>query len=840
MPLWHRNCTTRSRAGLAGVSLLLAAFAPVAARAAITVFQAQVTPTSVVYTVGADSSGVLDVYHDRATPPGAGAHGDASAAVSAATAVTFTWPNVPDGIYRSYVQHRVNPSDSSEVGQVVGPLEVVVGPDLIFCPLPSGQPDVTCSLAGNLMHWTARVCNVGGRSAGTFRVGFWWDSPTPPAVGSREDLFASVNGLPPIWDVDTWPPCYDDSGPWGSFVPYLLCADRGEQPQCCPEVTVTSEPLSNKLYNSWAMVDSADFQSEPNEQNNLAGPYSIDLALPDLAVKVFSATITAGAISYRVTVCNVGTAKAQQFYVDVYSNRKTAPRIGTPGDLIQSVPSLAPDACVDLTFLRPGAADGVYQSWVLADADGYLVEPDTVNNRSGPLEVKVVAGDYCVDADGDGFGVGGACTGPQDCDDSDPAVHPRAAEICGNGKDDNCNLTVDDGCPGVDCADLDGDGWPTGPDCVVQDCNDSDPEVYPHAAEVCGDGKDNDCNGIVDDGCPGRACVDRDQDGYGVGDGCPGPQDCDDRDPHTHPGAPEICGDGKDNNCNGIVDDGCAGCVDDDGDGYGVGDGCGPLLQRDCDDNDPLTHPGAPEICGDHKDNNCNFSVDDGCPSVDCSDQDGDGWPAGPDCNQGWVDPDDDDPTTYPGATEICGDGKDNNANGTVDDGCPGVQCFDLDGDNWPAGPDCNQEYVDCDDDDVSVHPKRRGGEICGDGIDNDCNGVIDDGCRTCEDRDKDGFFSGPDCPLTTPQDCDDSDSRIYPGARVHAAGGKDSNCDGVISQEERASAGGACDCGGGGAATDGGADRVMVLSLLAFGAFGRLQQPRRRPRREHEPTEWS
>jgi hypothetical protein len=46
-------------------------------------------------------------------------------------------------------------------------------------------------------------------------------------------------------------------------------------------------------------------------------------------------------------------------------------------------------------------------------------------------------------ADQDGDGVRWC----EDCDDGNAAVHPGAAEICGNGADDNCNGQVDEGCP---------------------------------------------------------------------------------------------------------------------------------------------------------------------------------------------------------------------------------------------------------------------------------------------------------------------------------------------------------------------------------------------------------
>lgn len=139
---------------------------------------------------------------------------------------------------------------------------------------------------------------------------------------------------------------------------------------------------------------------------------------------------------------------------------------------------------------------------------------------------------------------------------------------------------------------------------------------------------------------------DNDGDGYGAGASTsfcenPGPGwatndlDCDDSDPHIHPGALEIIADGKDQDC-----DGAEICYqDNDNDGWrtdetvisidisctGPGLALASLQSGDCDDSDPDVNPGATEIC-DSIDNNCNFQVDCDDPScvdcdqVDCSD----------------------------------------------------------------------------------------------------------------------------------------------------------------------------------------------------------------------------
>ena len=184
-------------------------------------------------------------------------------------------------------------------------------------------------------------------------------------------------------------------------------------------------------------------------------------------------------------------------------------------------------------------------------------------------------------------------------------------------------------------------------------------------------------------------------------------------------------------------------------------------------------------------------------------DEDGDGYLAAEDC-------DDADASAFPGAEEIC-DGIDNDCDDEVDEGAVDASIWyaDTDGDGEGDAdaavaacevPDGHvADASDCDDTDPAVSSAAE--ETC-DGIDNDCDGDVDepdavDAVRWFGDSDADGFGDADRSEVACEQpvgfvaddtDCNDQSDASYPGAQ-EVCDGLDNDCNGETDEDASADA---------------------------------------------------
>ncbi len=363
----------------------------------------------------------------------------------------------------------------------------------------------------------------------------------------------------------------------------------------------------------------------------------------------------------------------------------------------------------------------------------------------------------CLDLDGDGAGVGAKCA-LNDCDESSAQIRPGAVEVC-NGKDDNCDGQEDNnlGTPPL-CEKQSGvcqgsrktcggpAGWLPCTTATYAAWN----SAYEEVETLC-DGKDNDCNGILDDPFASnlqKICV------VGVGECrragftvCNATHDgveC-----NAIPGSPtsELCNE-KDDDCDGIVDNGF------DGKGSLCFAGLGACLRAGiytCSADGWAIEcnavPGTPttEVCNGI-DDNCNGTPDDGvtASAPNCANQNGVCAGTKKPCGgaNGWLECGQSEYAANPNGTyepngETLCDGKDNDCDGTPDDNLtnyapacenPVAPATPLRGVCVGARKACGgaSGWLTCGA--AQFGPDYQATENRCDYLDNDCDGTVDEG----------------------------------------------------------------------------------------------------------------
>lgn len=179
------------------------------------------------------------------------------------------------------------------------------------------------------------------------------------------------------------PPAPPTEGDGAEFVSSL-------GPDETTEITVRIAGVTPGNYTSWLLVDSLGAIDEGGlgENNNTWGPESVSVTAgggsigPDLSITYLQAYVQAnqGQVLYLIDVTNNGDEAAAAFDVGVYSDLAFPPAVGSPADELEQVLALDPGQTAPLSVVIRSTPSAFWNSYVLVDPGGVIVEPNEGNN----------------------------------------------------------------------------------------------------------------------------------------------------------------------------------------------------------------------------------------------------------------------------------------------------------------------------------------------------------------------------------------------------------------------------------------------------------------------------
>jgi len=271
---------------------------------------------------------------------------------------TVSWTtSLKQGTYTSWalVDPQNTIKESNENNNAYGPVTVKVGGTTNKADLYIAS--ISMNNTSSYNYFYVEVCNKGKVAVPYAKVDLYFNRSSKPSASTDGDLVSNIYNL---------------------------------NPGACQKRSFYTV-LTPGTYLSWAYVDRTNVVPELNEGNNVFGPYKHVIpgsGKPDLQIISLTASQTSTYVYYYVTVCNKGTAKSGNTYLDLYYNRSSAPPTSLAGNNTTTMNALNPGACQTRTMYA-GLPGGTYKSWVRVDRTNIVYESNENNNLKGPVTVTV-------------------------------------------------------------------------------------------------------------------------------------------------------------------------------------------------------------------------------------------------------------------------------------------------------------------------------------------------------------------------------------------------------------------------------------------------------------------
>ncbi len=308
----------------------------------------------------------VEWFHDAATPPGIGDHGDESWDIDSLEAfqlitvdgyISYDSPGQKEMYFVIDTDNNVTESDENNNISDVEIIDVAY-PDLEITAVTlnpqTAQP-------GETVEVSVTVENLDDADAWAFDIDWFYDLDIPPQIGDQGDF---------SWNI-----------------PQLSAQSN---------ITLFAEISFDNIgdMNMFFIVDTDNNINESNEENNIEGPHTLNVVAPELSfleiVISDDEILQNEETEVSLTVENSGEFESGSFRVDWFYNEEETPQIGDVGDHFWVIDNIPGGENIILTGYVSYDSAVEAQNYFIVDTDNTVSETDENNNIDGPYTITVL------------------------------------------------------------------------------------------------------------------------------------------------------------------------------------------------------------------------------------------------------------------------------------------------------------------------------------------------------------------------------------------------------------------------------------------------------------------